>query len=201
MKSGLANGDRGDVHAEAHAGSIPTTSHSIAPPEVVGFDVEAAYREHGPFIGRVIQRLIGDRPEVDDLLQETFIVAHRRHASFRGDSSPRTWLYGIAHNLCAREGRALRRFLHFRSRLSREPRAPSTDTPERTLERSEAAQALHAAIQSLPFQQREVLVLYELEQMEGKEIAELVGIPLGTVWTRLHHARAKLRKKLSRRPS
>lgn len=152
-------------------------------------DVAEIYDAHAAFIGRVIQRLTGDGPHVDDLLQETFIVAFRRRGDFDGRAAVRSWLYGIASNLCRRHSRGQRRLWRFRSRLAREPRAPAPPSPEREVERSQAAALVHAALQQLPYRQREAFVLYELEGLQGREIAELLGIPIGTVWTRLHNAR------------
>jgi RNA polymerase sigma-70 factor (ECF subfamily) len=170
--------------------------------EARDLDVGLLYAEHARFIGRVILRLVGDGPHVDDLLQETFLVAYRRRRSFDSRVHPRTWLYGIAINLCRRHRRGLFRLFRFRARLERDPAPtlPSTALlPEDHVVRSEAlAQAL-SIVRALPFDQREVFVLYELEEMEGADIAQLLQIPLGTVWTRLHKARAKFMDGLRRR--
>src|SRR5262245_33216664 len=84
-------------------------------------DVSSAYVEHAAFIGRTIERLVGRGPDVDDLLQETFIVAFRRRGDFDGRAEVRTWLYAIAAHLCMRHRRSARRFLVFRGRLGAEP--------------------------------------------------------------------------------
>lgn len=173
-----------------------SAAHQIAP-EVPGVDVSAAYSEHGPFIGRVIRRLIGEGPDVDDLLQETFVTAFRAGHKFAGRARLRTWLYGIAANLCMRHNRGRRRFRLFWQRLSGEPKMTATP-PDHLLERHRLTQALREAVAQLPFAQREVYVLYELEELEGRDVAALIGAPLATVWTRLHRARKKVERRMRR---
>lgn len=168
---------------------------AAAAPEL---DISSLYASHAPFLGRVIQRLSGRGPHVDDLLQETFVVAFKRRESFSGRSSSRTWLYGIASRLCWRHNRGARRLGFFRLRYAREPER-AVRSPDQELERGETAALVYAVMKELPFKQRECFVLYELEELEGAEIAELLGIPEGTVWTRVHHARKKFEALMRRR--
>ena len=161
-------------------------------------DVAALYAQHAVFVGRIIKRLASPGPHVEDLLQETFIVAFKQRASFQGRSSVETWLYGIAENLCWRYRRGLSRFNVFHGRMSshddhEQPRLPSDE-----LEKKEAIAAVQRALAKLSFKQREVFVLYELEGREGDEIASMIGIPAGTVWTRLHQARKSFKKVMER---
>ena len=160
-------------------------------------DIGEAYREHGPFIARVLEKLTGRGPHVDDLLQDTFIVAHKKKNQFEGRSTLRTWLYGIAKNRCMHHNRGLARFLNFKERLQRQPEAPG-DTPHDALERTSKRQKLESYILAMTFKQREVFVLYELEEMAGQDIAAMLQIPLGTVWTRLHKARKVFQAKVDK---
>jgi RNA polymerase sigma-70 factor (ECF subfamily) len=162
-----------------------------------GVDIEAAFRDHGAFIGRVIMRFLGDGPHVDDLLQDTFLTAFRKRDNFEGRSELRTWLYGIASNLCSRHRRSVTRLDRFKGKLAVETPEDSP-SPERELRRSQGAALLHRAIESLPFKHKEVFVLYELEELEGREISELLDVPLGTVWTRLHKARKLFEKQVAK---
>jgi RNA polymerase sigma-70 factor (ECF subfamily) len=167
----------------------------------VGLDASQLFVTHGPFIGRVIRRLTGDGPQVDDLLQETFIVAHRRRADFDPRSDARAWLYGIAAKLCSRHHRGLSRFARLKQRLVEElPEgwASPVERPDRALERQEEVRTVREAIERLSFKQREVFVLFELEGLEGEAIAELLGLPLGTVWTRLKAARERFTQQVRR---
>jgi RNA polymerase sigma-70 factor (ECF subfamily) len=165
-------------------GAISATSGDI-------LDMQQLFDTHGAFIARAIERLTGGGSHVDDLLQETFIVAFRKSDRFdraRADVAP--WLYGIAANLCRRFGRSRRRLEQFVNRFT--PYAEmqgQSEGPERTMIREEEIKTVRRAISKLPFKQREVFVLFELEGMEGRDIGTLLNLKEGTVWTRLHHAR------------
>jgi RNA polymerase sigma-70 factor (ECF subfamily) len=163
-------------------------------------DVSALYLAHGAFIGRVVRRLVGDGPHVDDLLQETFIVAHKKRASFDARADVTTWLYGIAANLCRRHRRGLLRFVRLKERFGEEVEIerPSGERPDAMIERRESIESVRKAIAKLPFKQREVFVLFELEGLDGQEIADMTGTPLGTVWTRLKKARETVTKVMRR---
>jgi RNA polymerase sigma-70 factor (ECF subfamily) len=163
----------------------------------MGFDLTEAYAEHAPFLVRVLKRLTGDSTHVEDLLQETFIIALKRRRAFAGRSTVRTWLYGIARNLAWRHNRGAFRWLRFRSRLAIEP-PPAGGDPGATLERKQHSALVQGALAELPLKQREVLVLFELEGMSGEEIAELLGINRNAVWARLHVARKTFTAVLKR---
>lgn len=157
-------------------------------------DVAQLYRDHARLVSRTVRRLTGEGPQVDDLTQEVFVVAHRHLTEFERRSSVETWLYGITANLCMNHRRGKRRYGLFRERVEGEPIHWESDTPDASLERKQTVASVHETLQRLPFKQREVFVLYELEEKEGVEIAEMIGIPLGTVWTRLHQARKTFKK-------
>lgn len=177
---------------------VPSSSlaASVSAPAL---DIDALYAEHAPFIARVLIRLVGDGPQVDDLLQETFFTAFRRRDSFDGRSNARTWLYGIASRLAMRHRRGTSRFKRFLGIFGGEPTDQATGRPDRHLERARAATLVRDVLERIPFKQREVFVLYELEELQGSEIAEILEIPIGTVWTRLHHAREKFQTLMRRR--
>ena len=125
------------------------------------------------------------------------VVAHRKRASFDGRAAVRTWLYGIAAHLAMRHRRGAGRWRRLLGSYAEEaPRVAAS--PEGELDRARAAQLLRSALDRLPFKQREVVVLYELEELEGADIAELLGIPINTVWTRLHHGRKRLQELMLR---
>jgi RNA polymerase sigma-70 factor (ECF subfamily) len=128
---------------------------------------------------------------VDDLLQETFMIAFRQaHRFDRTKAEPVSWLYGIAANLCRQFGRGNKRRGRFVSRFAQYVElVGKVEGPERTMIREEDIKTVRRAIDKLPFKQREVFVLFELEGMEGKDIGALLNLKEGTVWTRLHYAR------------
>jgi RNA polymerase sigma-70 factor, ECF subfamily len=180
MKVQPASGDEGGVE-----------SSSLALPDVrPELDIDAIYAEHAPFIARVLIRLVGDGAHVDDLLQETFLVAYRKRDTFDGRSAVRTWLYAIAQRLAMRHRRGAGRFLRALNIFAEEPQRVSAN-PQSELERMHAKQLVRTVLDRLPWKQREVVVLYELEELDGAEIAEVLGIPINTVWTRLHHGRKR----------
>lgn len=164
-------------------------------------DIDALYAEHAAFLARVLVRLVGDA-HADDLIQETFLVAYRKRDTFDGRSTARTWLYGIAARLAMRHRRGASRFLRALGLYADEPPPPDAVDPGRALERARAGAVVRSALDRIPWKQREVVVLYELEELDGAQIAELLGIPINTVWTRLHHGRKRfedvLRKQLKR---
>jgi RNA polymerase sigma-70 factor (ECF subfamily) len=166
---------------------------------VVPLDIDALYTEHAAFLTRVLVRLVGDGPHVDDMLQETFLVAHRRRDSFDGRAAVRTWLYAIASRLAMRHRRGVGRWLRALGAYADEPAPPPGADPSRELDRARAAAIVHDVLTKLPFKQREVFVLYELEELDGAEIAGLLGIPINTVWTRLHHGRKRFQELVKKR--
>jgi RNA polymerase sigma-70 factor (ECF subfamily) len=190
MKVSAASGDPSRV--EASALQLRATS-------ATDVDIDALYVEHAPFLGRVLARLTGDGAHVDDLIQETFLVAFRKRTTFDGTSSHRTWLYGIAARLASRHRRGVGRWLRALAGLTEEPAPHVAMSPEREIDRARARLVVQDALARLPFKQREVITLYELEELEGTEIAALLGIPVNTVWTRLHHARKRFEESMRKR--
>ncbi len=173
-----------------------------AGPDSLELDVSDMYRCHGTFITRCIERLSGRGAHVEDLLQETFVTAYQKRRIFDPErANPRTWLYGIAANMCRTHQRGLRRFVTFAARWSAEPEsaASRSQQPDAELDRRQRAHLVGQLLQKLSFKQREVFVLYELEDLDGESIAQMLDIPLGTVWTRLHHARRSFRHLAEKR--
>jgi RNA polymerase sigma factor (sigma-70 family) len=163
-------------------------------------DIDALYAEHARFLARVIARLTGDGAHVDDLIQETFIVAFKKRATYDATrSTPRTWLYGIAARLAMRHRRGVGRWLRAVAGLADEPARTVIVSPDREIDRERARVTVQDVLATLPFKQREVFTLYELEEIEGAEIAQLLGIPVNTVWTRLHHARKRFEETMRKR--
>lgn len=155
-------------------------------PDVRG-EVHALYLEHAEALRNVLRRLTGPGCDVDDLLQEVFVVVIRRPRPLLLADSPKAWLYGVAVKVAAaaRRKQRLREFLRLSTAEPVEP-APSAHAD---LEAGETAALVHRVLGKLSSKKREVLVLYELQGLPGAEIAQALGCPLKTVWTRLHHAR------------
>lgn len=141
-------------------------------------------------------QLLLDRSAAEDVVQETFLLAHRFLAGFRAEARLYTWLYRIAIRLATRERRrdAARR----RRTRALDPESPALAAPEADpASRRELREQVAGALVALPVDARVVLSLSAIEGLSHREIAEILGIPDGTVWSRLHHARRKLRASLA----
>ncbi len=150
--------------------------------------VEQLYREHAARVLGWCIRLGGPSLDAEDLAQQVFETAIKTAPRFRGGSALSTWLFGITRNTIrnARRRAALRRFVGLEA--VPEPRDRGPDTEGLAVQR-ERRRAVQAALEDLKTAQREVLVLADLEGRTAPEVAAMLGIPAGTVYSRLHHAR------------
>lgn len=161
------------------------------------FDVGALFDAHAPYLCRVVQRLTGSSEAAEDIVQEVFILAWSRRAELEDRRGIRTWLYRVAVNHVrhgrrsyARYHKVLDRYKHRVEVVGADARPPA---PDDVAERQQRGALIQACVQKLSDKQREVFVLYELEELEGGEISEILGIPVNTVWSRLRLARAAFR--------
>ena len=158
--------------------------------------LEGLFQQVGPRLHRAAYLLSPGSEQAEELVQETFAVAVEAWPRFEHRSSAYTWLYSILLRLARRA----------RQRAGREPvtadmtgflsRYPN---PTEQVEFSEQTSALRECLAELPPEQSEVLVLFYLESMRYHEIAQAVGVPMGTVKSRLHAAKRALAAKLSQR--
>lgn len=151
-------------------------------------------------------RMVGNPTDAEDLLQEVFVRAYQGLPRFDGRASLSTWLYRIATNLCID---------HQRRRARRVPTVayptyedengetvewefadPNAPDPLDALMRKELQQAVEHAIRQLSPKLRTVLLLYDVEGLSYEEIAHVLRIPIGTVKSRLNHARTQLQRKV-----
>ena len=161
------------------------------------------YDAHARFVWRAVLRLGISADAIEDVVQEIFLVVHRRLADFEHRSSARTWIYGIALRVARTHRRTLeRRHLTVASgREELEPLALPDDPalgPDAVLEKTEAARLVMALLDELDDEQREIFVLAELEEMSLSEIAEIFGANTNTVASRLRAARRAFDAALSR---
>lgn len=144
--------------------------------------------------------LTGDRADAEDLVQETYAKALRGFRSFEAGTDLRAWMYRILRNtfLTSRSGLAARRTISLEEeREGREPAALQL-TPELELLRREGRATVTAALAALPVVYREVMLLCEMEELSYREAAEVLGVPIGTVMSRLSRARGMMRETLRR---
>lgn len=151
-------------------------------------------------IQRLIGRMVRDVDLVEDIAQETFIRAYRALHQFRGDAQFYTWLYRIAVNTAKKAllelkrdptiSEAAWRTVDDDDETSRPGREPTTDeTPESLLAAKEIGAVVNAAMESLPPDLREAVILREIEGLSYEEIAEAMNCPIGTVRSRIFRAR------------
>jgi RNA polymerase sigma factor (sigma-70 family) len=157
----------------------------------------AIFDRHAVAIHRYLARRVG-ASLADDLTAETFLVAFRGRARYDvAHADARPWLYGIAANLLRREQRSELR--QYRA-LARTGVDPALDgDADRVAERVTAAEhvrKLAAVLAELSVREREVLTLVAQEQLSYPEVARALGIPIGTVRSRLHSARKRIRTAL-----
>lgn len=158
--------------------------------ERTDLQVRAIFDEHARYVWRALRHLGVPEADVEDLCQEVFVVVQRKLADFEGRSEIRTWLYGI----CLRVASDRRRRAHVRNeRPHPDPSEGLTAAPTFAPDaRAEARSRLKALLDELDDDKRVVLVLYELEGLTMKEVAEVVGCPLQTAYSRLHAARERI---------
>ena len=158
--------------------------------------------------GRVYAMVYGmvrNREDARDITQEAFVKAYRNLDSFRLEASFYTWLYRIAMNLAIdfTRKRKRRETAGFDDGIAQRDDDGSIadvhqqEGPGRALERKQLFDQIMTAMEKLPDDQRQVILLREMEGLAYKEIAEVMGIPEGTVMSRLFYARKKLQKLLA----
>ena len=154
---------------------------------------EELYRTHAGRLYSVAVRLLGNDADAEDLLQDVFLAAHRKLDTFRGESALGTWLYRLATNLCLD---------HLRSKSGRSSQltdpideevglfdATSSSLAQQTVTKMD----LERALARLPEGCRAAFVLHDVEGLEHREVAEILGIAEGTSKSQVHKARLKLR--------
>jgi RNA polymerase sigma-70 factor (ECF subfamily) len=153
---------------------------------------ELVCRCREPVVG-IVYRMCGDPDLAEEVAQEAFLRAWQRLTTYRPEYAFRNWVIGIALHLAL-------------DRLRREPelageealeRVPVNESPEGALEKEERAAAVRQAVLALPPASRAVLVLREYQELSYAEIAAVLGIPIGTVMSRLNYARSQLRTTLA----
>ena len=162
--------------------------------------------ENQDAVVRYLTRMLGNRDEAMDLGQEVFLAAFRFIDKFRGDCSLKTWLFRIALNLCKnhiryKDRRASRRQTSFDDAYEQQdfnPVGSHPESPEALARGRELQGILAEGLQQLPPDFREALILRDVELMSYDEVAELTGLPAGTVKSRIHRARVQLMRYVKR---
>jgi RNA polymerase sigma-70 factor (ECF subfamily) len=155
-------------------------------------------------IFRLVSRLVRDAAEVEDVAQEAFIKAYRALPGFRGESAFYTWLYRIAVNTAknwlATQGRraptSTAADIEEAETFDDAEHLREVDTPDSMLQSKQVAEAVNRAVERLPEDLRQSIVLREIEGMSYEEIAEAMDCPIGTVRSRIFRAREAIATEL-----
>lgn len=153
------------------------------------------YRDHHEHVRRFARRLLGDEASAEDLVQDTFLALPDALRSYRGDSPLRSFVIGVAANHARHHVRSAVRRRAAHNRNHDEDVAPPS-TPEDRAHRRELAETLTRALDELPPDQRDAIVLCEVEERSAAEAARIVGAKEATMRTRVFHAKKKLRALL-----
>ena len=181
---------------ERWSSPAPDALERVAEPEQLEFDqIYTAWYDE---VSRWIRAMGGPEAEREDLVQDVFVVVHRRLGDFDGRNLP-GWLYQIAR----RRVRDFRRLLWVKHLVVRRNPLPEGLTlvrpsPAEDLETKEKRELLERLLGKLGDSERAALVLFEVEGYSGQQIAAVQGVPLNTVWARIHKARKKLQSHLER---
>jgi RNA polymerase sigma-70 factor (ECF subfamily) len=154
------------------------------------------YDRYHADVRQFVRRACSRPEDVDDIVHDAFLTACRAAVSYDGRPCARPFLVGVAAQVVRQRRRRWARWRdvleEFFSSRDDEP----ARTPEDQAENAEVAAQLERALARLTDEKRLVLLLFEREGLSGEEVAKALDIPLGTVWTRLYHARADMRRAL-----
>jgi RNA polymerase sigma-70 factor (ECF subfamily) len=191
MKGSSARRQDQESHEEAH----PSVAQSVDPRD----DLGALYRAHVGTVARWVARLGGPLIDVEDAVQEVFLVAERRRPTLAGPARITTWLYRVTAKVVSHRRRKdrIRRWLGGSSEEVAGHRQSEEPTPIEVLEARERAALVYRALDRMPEKYRAMIVLFEMEGMKGDQIAELYGAKVATVWVWLHRARALFLARLT----
>src|SRR5262252_8327663 len=197
MKQAYADIQRG--YARQDSGPhVYARSYNDAGESAHVHEVRTIYREHGRFVWLSLQRLGVHPSDLDDIAQDVFMVVHRRIGTFDRRARISTWLFGICMRVAANYRRR-RRWTHEVPAGGTEDERPSGMAgADDVLVRREQREIAERALSRLEVAKRATFVMFEIESLSCLEIAEVMNVPVGTVYSRLHSARRQLERHLSR---
>lgn len=192
-----------EVHAAAASRHEPRSIEreaeiSVVQPTRPRTSAEQLFRAHAPFVASFVFRLGVERESVDDVVQEVFLTAHRRGGFEEGPARPTTWLAEIALRVVSTHRRSDRRRRVRPDEDALGAAVSDADRPDETAERRSALRIVERALGALDVDKRAVFILFEIEGATTEDIAAGLGIPLGTVYSRLHAARKEFQKAYER---
>jgi RNA polymerase sigma-70 factor, ECF subfamily len=155
------------------------------------FDVATAYADHSEVVWRMLHRLGVQERDLPDLTHDVFAIVVRRSAEFAVEKAVRPWLYGICVGLVRNYRRRA-----FRNRERLTDRVPDSASEDSAMSEEHKRQRAERLLNTIDPEKRAVFVMFEVEGMSGQAIADALGVPIGTVHSRLHAARRELLEAL-----
>ncbi len=180
----------------------PTISRStglsedvVAAPPTVRLDFQTVYRSHFDYVWRTLRAFGIEEAQIEDAVQDVFVVVHRRLREFEGRARIESWLFAIAQRVAQR---------HWRTRSRRREAAgplpevadPAENGPSAAAERAQAAQLLVQLLDGMQYDQREVFVLVEVHEFAVTQAAATLDVNVNTAYSRLRLARRQFEKAL-----
>jgi RNA polymerase sigma-70 factor (ECF subfamily) len=159
--------------------------------------VEEVYRAYVADVGRWAARLGGPGLELEDVVQEVFELVQRELPRFRGEARLSTWLYRITENVVRHHRRGGLFGRRRRGRYREQELVSEECSSTERLESREAYELVYRALDGMNERYRTAIILFEIEDLSGDEVAERMGIKLANLWVVLHRARAELVRRLS----
>lgn len=165
---------------------------------------EVLFKKYRTMVARVVYSIVKDETLVEDVVQDVFILVHKNLAKFRRESALKTWIYRIGVNEAVRQFNRRKRWTFMEDdQLESTMNAstlvaynPAGNSPERIVIESEQRGIINTALGTLKTHHRIILTLYYLEDLSINEIGQVLGIPDGSVKSRLFYARDNLKKAL-----
>lgn len=184
------------------AGAARDRADGEALPAQAPVELEQVYAEWADYVWRMLQRLGVKPPDLEDLCHDVFLVAHRRFGEFDGRVAVNAWLFGICLRIAANYRRRARVRQQHVGALSEDEaaqvRGPASAEPDQQLARRRAQERVQAVLEGMDLTKRAVFLMYEIEGLGCQQIAEQLGVPVGTVYSRLHAARTLFEKEAAR---
>ena len=169
-------------------------------------DLETVYDTWANFVWLTLQRLGVRHADLEDLCHDVFLVAHRRFKEFDGRVKINAWLFGICLRVAANYRRRARFRIEYAAGSMNHDEgptmaAPSSTRPDDAFVKREAEARALSILDAMDLTKRAVFLMFEIEGMSCQEIADQMGIPVGTVYSRLHKARAFFEREAQRAAS
>lgn len=149
------------------------------------------FAAHAPFVAKFLWRMGAPNHEIEDLVQDVFLIAHLRGGFVEGQAQATTWLASIAFRVWSSERRRFRRHSEVHSEGAMARARDKGPTPVEALATVESLSRIRSVLEELDEPSRAILILVDLDGTPCVEVAKALGIPAGTVYSRLHSARKR----------